>query len=190
MSSANETLERPALPDAAVSRLRSILGEDGVVVDPAGIDEFRDPYWIPGDHTFAASAVVQPTTVVVSLGTNDGSSPVRFKDRINRMLSAIGSKRCVVWTNIYRPARKGPYAPLNSVLNAEASKLSRFHLVDWLSAVNSRAVSLPDGLHPNTKGFEYRSQLIADAVKDDCGVGSIGSETAQSDATGGVASPA
>ncbi|WP_445152373.1 GDSL-type esterase/lipase family protein [Baekduia sp. Peel2402] len=138
----------------------------------------------------AALKVVQPTTVVVSLGTNDGSSPVRFKDRINRMLSAIGSKRCVVWTNIYRPARKGPYAALNSVLNAEASKLSRFHLVDWLSAVNSRAVSLPDGLHPNTKGFEYRSQLIADAVKDDCGVGSIGSETAQSDATGGVASPA
>jgi hypothetical protein len=76
------------------------------------------------------------------------------------------------------------------VLSAEASKVSRLHLVDWLGAVSSRAVTLPDGLHPNTKGFEYRSQLIADAVKDDCGVGSIGSETAQSDATGGVASPA
>lgn len=138
----------------------------------------------------AALKIVQPTTVVVSLGTNDGSSPVRFQDRIDRMLSAIGSKRCVVWTNIYRPARKGPYAPLNSVLSAEASKVTRLHLVDWLSAVSSRAVTLPDGLHPNTEGFEYRSQLIADAVKDDCGVGTIGSETAQSDATGGVASPA
>jgi 4-cresol dehydrogenase (hydroxylating) flavoprotein subunit len=63
MSFLNETLERPALPDAAVARLRAIVGEDAVIVDPAGVDEFRDPYWIPGDLTFAASAVVQPETV-------------------------------------------------------------------------------------------------------------------------------
>jgi 4-cresol dehydrogenase (hydroxylating) len=56
-------VERPALPEAAVARLRDLLGQDGVILDPAGIDEFRDPYWIPGDHTFAASAVVQPETV-------------------------------------------------------------------------------------------------------------------------------
>jgi lysophospholipase L1-like esterase len=136
----------------------------------------------------AALKVVQPSTVVVSLGTNDGSSPVRFQDRINRMLSAIGSKRCIVWANIYRPARKGPYAALNTVLDAEAARVSRLHLVDWLSAVKGRAVTLPDGLHPNTQGFEYRSKLIADAVKDDCGVGTIGGSV-QSDATGGVASP-
>lgn len=139
----------------------------------------------------AALKVVQPTTVVVSLGTNDGSSPERFQDRIDRMLSAIGSKRCVVWANIYRPARKGPYAALNTVLSAEAAKVSRLHLVDWLSAVKGRAVTLPDGLHPNTKGFEYRSQLIADAVQDECGVGTIGGESqpVRGDATGGVASP-
>lgn len=137
----------------------------------------------------AALKVVQPSTVVVSLGTNDGSSPARFQDRITRMLGAIGSKRCVVWANIYRPARKGPYAALNTVLDAEAAKVSRLHLVDWLGAVKGRAVTLPDGLHPNATGFEYRSKLIADAVRDDCGVGTVGSALAQSDATGGVASP-
>jgi GDSL-like Lipase/Acylhydrolase family len=137
-----------------------------------------------------ALKVVQPTTVVVSLGTNDGSSPARFQDRIDRMLSAIGSRRCVVWANIYRPARKGPYAALNTVLQTEATRVARLHLVDWLGAVNRRAVTLPDGLHPDTEGFEYRSQLIADAVKDDCGVGGVGGSSVQSDATGGVASPA
>ena len=56
------TVDLPTVPDAAVRRLRAIVGDDGVIVDRAGIDEFRDPYWIPGDDTYAASAVVQPTS--------------------------------------------------------------------------------------------------------------------------------
>jgi lysophospholipase L1-like esterase len=137
----------------------------------------------------AALKVVRPTAVVVSLGTNDGSSPARFQDRINRTLAAIGD-RCVVWTNIYRPARKGPYAPLNAVLASEATRVSRLHLVDWLGAVRRQAVTLPDGLHPNSAGFEYRGKLIADAVKADCS-DSIGTavQDVRSDGTGGVVSP-
>lgn len=137
----------------------------------------------------AALKVVRPATVVVSLGTNDGSSPARFQDRINRMLAAIGD-RCVVWANIYRPARKGPYAALNAVLAGEASRFGRLHLVDWLSAVRRQAVTLPDGLHPDPAGFEYRSQLIADAVKADCqGTVDATSQDVRSDGTGGVVSP-
>jgi hypothetical protein len=56
-------VHQPTLPEPAVRRLVEILGEDGVIVDRDGIDEFRDPYWIPGDDTYAASAVVQPTSV-------------------------------------------------------------------------------------------------------------------------------
>jgi 4-cresol dehydrogenase (hydroxylating) len=56
-------LERPTLSEEALARLRGIVGDDGVITDPVGVDEFRDPYWIPGDTTFAASAVVQPRTV-------------------------------------------------------------------------------------------------------------------------------
>jgi len=138
----------------------------------------------------AALKIVRPSTVVVSLGTNDGSSPARFQDRINRTLKAIGN-RCVVWTNIYRPARKGPYAALNAVLVAEAQRYRRLHLVDWLSAVRRQAVTLPDGLHPDQAGFEYRGKLIADAVKADCGgaATTTPSTGARSDGTGGVASP-
>jgi 4-cresol dehydrogenase (hydroxylating) len=63
MSFANETLERPTLPDGAVERLRAVVGDDAVTLDPAGVDAYRDPYWIPGDQTFAASAVVEPASV-------------------------------------------------------------------------------------------------------------------------------
>jgi lysophospholipase L1-like esterase len=138
----------------------------------------------------SALKVVRPSTVVVSLGTNDGSSPARFQDRINRTLHVIGN-RCVVWTNIYRPARKGPYAALNAVLAAEAQRFRRLHLVDWLGAVRTQAVTLPDGLHPDTQGFEYRGKLIADAVKADCeGTATPTSQDVEVDGTGGVVSPA
>src|SRR5215218_843603 len=63
MTFARASADRPSLPDDAIHRLRAVVGEEWVVAEPAGIDEFRDPYWVPGDHTFAASAVVQPGSV-------------------------------------------------------------------------------------------------------------------------------
>jgi 4-cresol dehydrogenase (hydroxylating) len=57
------TSERPTLPDDAIEKLRAVVGDGWVVTDPVGVDEFRDPYWVPGDSTFAASAVVQPASV-------------------------------------------------------------------------------------------------------------------------------
>lgn len=49
------------LPGDLVAALTEIVGPEGIELDRTGIDEFKDPYWIPGDETYAASAVVQPT---------------------------------------------------------------------------------------------------------------------------------
>jgi lysophospholipase L1-like esterase len=136
--------------------------------------------------------VVRPRVVIVSLGTNDGPDPRRFASRIDRALAAIGPSACVVWSDIYRPARKGPYAALNGVLTAEALKVKRLHLVAWDRAVVRRAVTLPDGLHPDAQGFAYRAELIADAVRAHCGMTALGDTVpapSGDDTTGGVESP-
>src|SRR3954454_3847145 len=140
----------------------------------------------------AALKVVHPKTVIVSLGTNDGPDGARFADRIDRVLAAIGPNACVVWSDIYRPARKGPYAALNTTLSLEAARVKRLHVVNWLGAVARRAVTLPDGLHPDAPGFAYRAKLIARAVRAHCGptttVGDV-PPTVGDATTGGATAP-
>jgi lysophospholipase L1-like esterase len=136
--------------------------------------------------------VVEPAVVVVSLGTNDGPDPSRFTDRIDRALAAIGPYACVVWSDIHRPARKGPYAALNGALGLEAARVARLHLVAWDRAVTRRAVRLPDGLHPDAAGYAYRARLIADAVRSSCGPGGTGDrgrDPLGDDTTGGAPAP-
>ena len=125
----------------------------------------------------AALHAVTPQTVVVSLGTNDGSDPARFADRLRRTLAAIPPSACVVWASIIRPPRKGAYLGLNRVLRARAQHDPRLSVVNWDAAVARGSVLLPDGLHPDSTGYRYRSRLVARAVRRGCG------------ATGAVAAP-
>jgi len=53
---------RPTLNAEVLERLVAALGADKVITEPEAVDEFKDPYYIPGDDTFTASAVVEPTT--------------------------------------------------------------------------------------------------------------------------------
>ena len=111
---------------------------------------------------------VTPQTLVISLGTNDGPSPARFRDRIERVLAAAPPGACVVWTTVIRARRKGPYHGLNAALHQEARRHSRLVLVDWARAVAKGRVALPDGVHPGPDGFLYRSQMIAGGVARGC----------------------
>jgi 4-cresol dehydrogenase (hydroxylating) flavoprotein subunit len=49
--------------DEAVARFAQVLGADAVLTDPADLVDHRDPFWIPGDETYAPSAVVMPSSV-------------------------------------------------------------------------------------------------------------------------------
>ena len=109
-----------------------------------------------------------PRTVVLSLGTNDGGDPGRFRDRLRRTMALLPLDTCVVWATIIRPRRKGPYRPLNRVLHAFKKEEPRLVIVDWEHAVTGGSVFLPDGLHADSEGYRYRSTMIADAVNGGC----------------------
>lgn len=108
--------------------------------------------------------VVRPSAVLISLGTNDGPHADRFRDRIRRALRAIPPHVCIVWADLDRPARKGPYRALNAELARAARRDDRLVLVHWHHAVASHRVLLPDGIHPDTAGFAYRSHQYARAL--------------------------
>lgn len=111
---------------------------------------------------------VSPTTVVFSLGSNDGANPSRFADRLRRTMALLPPSTCVVWTTIIRPPRKGAYRGLNRVLHNLKKKDPRLVVVDWEHAVTGGAVSLPDGLHADPDGYRYRGEMIANAVHAGC----------------------
>ena len=114
---------------------------------------------------------VTPTTIVVSLGTNDGSDPGRFASRMRRLLLALPPTACVVWPAIYRPPRKGPYEALNRVLRRHARNDPRFVVPRWDVVVLRGEVLLPDGLHPAEFGFRHRSRIVASAIDHHCASG-------------------
>jgi len=111
---------------------------------------------------------VRPQTVVVSLGTNDGSSTTTFYDRIQRVLSAVPDDACVVWPAVTRPPRKGAYDGLNRALRRQARRDHRLTVVNWDRMVAHGTVRLPDGVHPDAEGFRFRSWVIAAAVRRGC----------------------
>jgi len=109
-----------------------------------------------------------PSTVVISLGSNDGGDPRRFADRLRRTLQLLPLDTCVIWPTIIRPRRKGPYRPLNRVLHKVKKRDPRLVVVDWEHAVKAGAASLRDGLHATRDGYRYRGAMIADAVNAGC----------------------
>ncbi len=111
---------------------------------------------------------VSPTTVVFSLGSNDGANATRFADRLRRTMALLPLNTCVVWSTIIRPPRKGAYRGLNRVLHNLKKKDPRLVVVDWEHAVTGGAVSLPDGLHADPDGYRYRGEMIANAVHAGC----------------------
>lgn len=109
-----------------------------------------------------------PQTVVVSLGTNDGSHPGVFADRVRRTLALIPPDTCVVWLTIVRPPRKGEYEGLNRVLRNAAREDARLQLINWDRMVHKGTVGMRDGIHPNVEGYRFRAWVTAAAVQRGC----------------------
>lgn len=109
-----------------------------------------------------------PQTFVISLGTNDGSDPAVFADRIHRILLQLPPYACIVWPAIFRPKRKGAYEGLNRELRRAALLDRRLTVIGWDRMVQKGTVSLRDGIHPNEAGYRFRAWVVAAAVRRGC----------------------
>jgi lysophospholipase L1-like esterase len=109
-----------------------------------------------------------PQTFVISLGTNDGSNPGVFADRIRRTMRMLPPYACVVWPSIIRPKRKGAYEGLNRELRKAARLDRRLTVIDWDRMVEKGTVALRDGIHPNVDGYRFRAWVTAAAVRRGC----------------------
>ena len=56
----DSAVDLPSIPESVQRELTEVVGDDWVHIERPKVDEFKDAYWIPGDETYAASAVVQP----------------------------------------------------------------------------------------------------------------------------------
>ncbi len=109
-----------------------------------------------------------PQTIVVSLGTNDGSDPRKFSLRIGRILRMVPADSCVIWPAIARGPHKGPYVALNRVLRNAAGHDRRLVVIPWDRMVRKGSVTLHDGVHPTVEGYRFRAYVTAAAVQRGC----------------------
>ena len=107
--------------------------------------------------------------VHISAGTSDDASQThRFRRRVRRIMRIVGSERCVVWANVWRPAR--PYWPgekrLNRVLAEEAGRRPNLIVVDWHSMVKANRDWLTgDHVHVYPEGERARARAVARAAR-------------------------
>jgi lysophospholipase L1-like esterase len=147
---------RPFLGDMITDREVTFDAKDGRTT-PQGLEALRLDL-----EQFA------PQAVVINLGTNDGSDPHVFADRVRRTLRAVPLNACVVWPSIIRPKRKGAYKALNDVLRDAARHDRRMTVIGWDRMVAKGTVTLRDGIHPTPEGYRFRAWVTAAAVQRGC----------------------
>ncbi|MEY2442021.1 MAG: hypothetical protein QOJ46_1447 [bacterium] len=147
---------RPFLGDMITDREVTFDAKDGRTT-PQGLEALRLDL-----QQFA------PQAGVINLGTNDGSDPRVFADRVHRTLRAVPADACVVWPAIIRPKRKGTYKALNGVLRDAARHDRRMTVIGWDRMVTKGTVTLRDGVHPTPDGYRFRAWVTAAAVQRGC----------------------
>lgn len=105
-----------------------------------------------------------PQHVVIAMGTNDMRWIARSvtKERINRIIDALGPRRSVVWINTFGGNgdrfSKDKQRWFNITLNKIAKDHPNLSVLQWDSIAARSGVRLVDPLHYSTSGYKLRSR--------------------------------
>lgn len=170
-----------ALPaSASASSKRVLVNGDSLAVGTAPYIPGLLPHWSVQQTTKTSRHAPEgppilrgygrslPRVLVISLGTNDDPRALStFRQAVHDTMSIAGSKRCVVWVNIVRPAVVGTsYAGYNRVLSEESKPRENLRVVNWARMAHSHPEWFgSDGVHPDASGYQTRAAAIARSVK-------------------------
>ncbi len=118
-----------------------------------------------------------PKTVIMALGTNDMRWIDRSitKSRINKILDQLGTKRNVLWVNLYGNTgdrfSNSKQKWFNTTLEKAASKRPNVHVLPW--AVQAKAAKIPmsSPLHYAHEGLVLRTKLTIGYLNSEFGAG-------------------
>jgi len=109
-----------------------------------------------------------PPVIHVSLGTIDPPARVRaFRRALRTVMRLAGRRRCVVWTNIYRPALgEATYDDFNQILARQDARRANLRVVDWEAMVAANLDwLLGDAVHVTAQGYRARARAVASEVR-------------------------
>jgi lysophospholipase L1-like esterase len=170
--------EAPSTSSAALPPGRDVLVlGDSLALDvyPWLADLLPDRYVsyaaVVGRDTPATSAALRtldadgqvPPVVLVSLGTNDFDAK-SFRMAAEQILTLLGPRRCVVWSDVVRPTTiRGDAAAINAEIDMLAATHPNVHVMRWSATVAAHPDWLSgDGIHPGQEGAAARAKSFAD----------------------------
>jgi lysophospholipase L1-like esterase len=109
-----------------------------------------------------------PRVIHVSLGTNDDpSQTASFRSAVDEVMDVAGSRRCIVWANIVRPAYRGvSYRGYNRALAQEDERRDNLLVLNWVRMVRRHREWLaPDGVHVSAAGYAARARAVGRLVR-------------------------
>ena len=111
-----------------------------------------------------------PSVVVIAVGTNDMRwiDRGRTKERMQRLIEELGSKRTVFWVDTYASGgdrfTRGKQRWFNRQVEQLDAANANVHRIDWGEYARANKVRFADALHYTGKGDRQWATRVADEV--------------------------
>jgi lysophospholipase L1-like esterase len=159
------------LGDSLAIGLASPLRMAGLPIHSIAISGTTIAYWsTTGKATLDAALAAKPTSIMVSLGTNDSYNPDGYASIVTPIAVALLKRMSdagafVLWIGPPKlPASYNGHAFSQTVLNAIRSVVENSQEAIWLDSSTLSIERQADQLHPTAAGYSQWSDYIVDQM--------------------------